>query len=142
MFFSGLDEQVLCQFRNVGIAFAQWRQFEWHHGEAIKKILTKTAIFNHGGQVAMSCRNNADVDVVRAGGSEPLDFSLLNQAQQLHLRLKRKLADFVKEERATVSQLNFAGLIGNRASKGSAHVSKELGLNQVFGNGAAIDCDK
>ncbi len=67
---------------------------------------------------------------------------LLQDAQQFGLHGEGQFADFVKKERAAIGQLKTAGLVLECACECAAGVAKELALEQVFGNGTAVDFDK
>ena len=77
-----------------------------------------------------------------AGVADPDDDPLLERAQQLHLQRERHLADLVEEQRAAVGRLELALLVGDRAGEGALHVAEQLALEQVLGDGAAVDGDE
>jgi hypothetical protein len=64
---------------------------------------------------------------------------LLDGAQQLGLHGQRQVADFIEEQGAAVCGLEeaFAVLLG--AGEGPLAVAKELGFQQLLGDGAAVD---
>ena len=69
--------------------------------------------------------------------------ALLQYAQKASLEVERHVADFIKEKRAAVRLLNFAGCAFlASAGKGAALVTKKLGLNQGFRNRGAVQCDE
>ena len=51
-------------------------------------------------EVAIRRRDDARVDRNRLGRADGNDFAVLQRAKQLDLRRRRRLADFVEEERA------------------------------------------
>ena len=60
----------------------------------------------------MRRRYDPDIDFRGADDSELLDFSLLDEAQQLDLKLQGELADFIQEERASIGQFDPSALVG------------------------------
>src|SRR5690606_14608997 len=81
-----------------------------------------------------------DLHVARV--AEPPDALLLQDAEQLHLQRQRQLADLVEEERAAVRLLEQARLVARRVGERAAPVPEELALEQVLGDGAAVDRDE
>ena len=84
----------------------QRRSLNFHHVDAVIKVLAEFALGDHFTQVAVGCEYEA-----RAHGDKPIaaqaaELSLLQHAQQFHLHAGAELADFVKEERAVSSLLD------------------------------------
>ena len=63
-------------------------------------------------QVAVGGRDDAHVDGDLALAADPLERPVLEHAQQTHLRVERKLADLVEEERPAVGALEPALPVG------------------------------
>ena len=79
---------------------------------------------------------------VHGDGGRPahrLDLLLLQDAQHLGLRLQGHVADLVEEQRAAVRELELPLLGRERAREGAARVAEELALDQLLGNGRAVD---
>src|SRR5580700_3308432 len=58
--------------------------------------------------------------------AEPLEFLLLQDAQQLRLELQRYVANLVKKQRAFVGELEAPCFLGDGACKGSFFVAEQL----------------
>ena len=86
--------------------------------------------------------DDADVDLLGLAVADAEDDALLQRAQQLHLQVERQLADLVEEERAAVGRLELAGPRRDGAGEGALHVPEELTLDEVLGDGAAVDDDE
>ena len=67
---------------------------------------------------------------------------LLQHAQQLGLRARRQVGDFIQKQRPAVGLLDQAGAVGDRPGEGALGMAKELGLEQVIGQRRAIDIAK
>ena len=65
--------------------------------------------------------------------------AFLQHAQQLDLQRRRHLADLVEKHRAGVRGLKHALRIGDRAGERALDVAEQLGLEQRFGQRAAVD---
>ncbi len=68
--------------------------------------------------------------------------ALLQHAQQLHLRGRRHLADFVEKERAAIGQLEAALAPIGGARERALLVPEDLALEQRLGNRRAVDRDE
>ena len=64
---------------------------------------------------------------------------MLQHAQQLDLRRRRRLADFVEEERSAGGRGEEALLVLDRAGERSLHVAEQFALEQALGKRAAVD---
>src|SRR5690242_6227594 len=87
----------------------------------------------------MRCSDDPHIDFDRRVLPELCQLAFLQNTQELYLCLKRQFPHFVQEKRAAIREFDAAGLSGHRAGEGSACVAEELRLDQVPGNGAAVD---
>ena len=78
----------------------------------------------------------------RALGADGIDLAVLQGAEQLHLHVERQLADLVEEERAAVGLDELAGPLLGGAGEGALLVAEQDALDEVLGDGAAIDGDE
>src|SRR5436190_1864771 len=65
-------------------------------------------------------------------------FSFLQEAQQLGLEAQTHVGDLVQKDRPAVGVLKDALLVRDGVSEGSLLVAEELGLQEAFGQGAAV----
>ena len=72
----------------------------------------------------------------------PLQLAGLERAEQLGLRLGAQVADLVEEQRAGVRQLEPSQPALGGAGERAALVPEHLGLDQVAGDGGAVDGDE
>ena len=79
-------------------------------------------------------------------GADGVEALLVEGAQDFGLGLQAHVADFVEEERAAVGALEGAALFGGRrlgpAGAGAVAVAEEFGLDEVFGDGGAVELDE
>ena len=68
--------------------------------------------------------------------------TLLQHPQNLNLHVQRHIPDFVQEQGASFGQLKTPYPGGNGAGKGSFLMPEQLALQQLCGNGAAVDRHK
>ena len=77
----------------------------------------------------------------RAVSTDPLELTLLEHAQQLHLKRHRHVSDFVEKYRAAVGLFEPANTGLYRTSESAFHVTEQLRFQQVLRNRTAIDAD-
>ncbi len=77
-----------------------------------------------------------------AAGAHALDLPALQGAQQLGLQVQRQLADLVEEEGAAVGLLEGALARVGGAGEGALLVAEELALDELLGDGGAVDGDE
>ena len=92
------------------------RHADRKHVEPVQKIRPELAGGGHLLEIAVGCRDEADVNPAGLRRSQPLELPLLEHAQQLGLQLQWQIADFVEEERALVGDLeaSVAGIHARR----------------------------
>ncbi len=110
--------------------------------EAVVEVLAEFAAFDGVGQVPVGGGDDADVGLDRLVLAEAVELALLEDAEELALGGQGHLPDLVEEEGAAVSQLEFADPLGHGAGEGAALVAEELALQQVLGDGGAVDGDE
>ena len=115
-----------------------------HHdlGQAIIEIVAETAVGDHRVEILMGGADDPRVDRDRRAAADPLDHPLLQEAQQLDLQRQRNVADLVEEQGAALRQLDLARRGLDRPGEGAALIAEQLGLEQVFGDGGAVDGDE
>ena len=84
-----------------------------------------------GAQVAIGGREQAEVDFVPDVLAEPADDAVLEHAQQLDLRLERRVVDLVEKDRAARGGHQLAVVALHGAGERAARVAEQLGLHQL-----------
>ena len=87
----------------------------------------------------MGGRDQPDVGPDRLVAADPLERLLLQQPQDLGLGRRRHVADLVEEQRAAVALLELADPPAVGAGEGALLVAEQLALQQVLGDGGAVD---
>ena len=90
------------QRQDVFLAIAQRRHVDGHDVQAVVEVFAKQAIGHHRRQVAVGGGDETHVHLDRAGAAETFELVLLQHAQNLGLRARAHVADFVEEQRAAV----------------------------------------
>ncbi len=135
-------EEVIGQQHDVRLPLAQRRREDREDGEPVVQVGPERALLDEVLERPVSGRDQPDVDLDRRGTAEPLDFPLLQHAQQLHLRRRAQLADLVEEERAAIGQLEAPFLGALRAGERPALVAEQLRLDQRLRQRGAADLDE
>src|SRR5271154_1336318 len=89
-------------------------------------------------EIAVCGGNHAHVHTQRVAAPYRLKLVLLQNAEQLHLRLQAKLSDFIQEDCAAVGKLEAADAPLERPRKGPFHMPKQFALYQTSRDGAAV----
>jgi len=92
------------------------------HAQAEVEVLPELAGLDPLLQVGVGRRQHAHVDRTQPVVAEAARRALLEHAQQLHLRLRRHLADLVEQQRAAVAVLELALAVGDGAGERALHV--------------------
>ena len=134
--------EVAREQRDVVSPRAQRGKGERDDREAVVEVLAEGALVDAPGERPVGRGDDADVDgAARARAHAPYR-ARLDGAEELGLQRERHLADLVEEERAAVRLLEDALAVRRRAGERAPHVAEELTLDQVLGDGSAVDGDE
>src|SRR5262245_61340356 len=136
--FTRLLEKMIDEKRYFRFAIPEHGQFDGDAVEPEEEVLAEPAIPGIAAQVAIRRGDDARLKGKRLRRAERPDFPLLDRPQQLHLELRRGIADLVEEERAPLSRDEEPLLVAVCACERAALVAEELALNQVFGQCPAV----
>ena len=103
-------EEVLGEQGNVFAAGAQRRQIDGDDVEAVEEIFAEAAVADFLAQVDVGGGEDADVDLNLLNAAEVHEAAVLQDAQDLGLRVHAHGGDFVEEERAAVGDFEEAFL--------------------------------
>src|SRR5262249_25366771 len=123
---------------NVGAPLTQRRQNNRQNVETIVEIGPEPALLHSFFKVAIAGRDDAHVDFYRATAAEWLKLVFLEDPQQLHLRVRGKFADFIKEQRSTVGEFKPANSTFQCPGECAFHVAKQFALHQSGWNCTTI----
>src|SRR5512132_33628 len=135
-------EEALDERLDIVLALAERGRMHLDHREAIIEIFPEGALRGLGPEVTVRRRDDPRVERLPLARAEPADLPRLDGAQQLRLQIERELAELVDEERAAARELEQAGASRRRAGERAADVAEELALDEVGGDGPAVDDDE
>ena len=115
-----------------------------HDAEPVVEVLAELALARawpaRSRLVAATTRTSTSG---RSSTPDALDLAALERAQQLGLQVQRQLADLVEEERAAVRLLEGAPCARrDRAGERALLVAEQLALDELLGDGRAVDRDE
>jgi hypothetical protein len=134
--------EVVRQQRAVADPLAQRRNGQHDFAQPVQQILAEAPLGHHHSQILVRGADDARVDGNLGAPADPFDHPLLDEAQQLGLQGHRHVADLVEEEGAAVGHFNLAQSLLAGAGEGALLVAEQLALEQVLGNGRAVDGDE
>src|SRR5215213_8731109 len=132
-------EETIGQLRDVGHMVTKRGHVEDVNVETVVKILTEGPGRHLGLEVPIGGGNHPGFYCNWASRAQPDHLAVLQRAEELCLSRKRKLPDLVKEQGAPAGSLE-GSLSGDRGTgERAALVTEQLTLDQIFGQGRAVD---
>ena len=110
-----------------------------HDVDSVVEILAEPRGLHLLVEVLVGGRDHPDVDGLGLVLPYARDGAFLQGAQQLHLQRGRHLADLVEEQGAAVRRLEPSWPRCDRAGERPLGVAEQLALEQVLGDGPAVD---
>src|SRR5581483_3541342 len=101
-----------------------------HDVEPIKKILAKLTRGYRLFERLIGRRDNSHIDLDGLIAAHPLEGAGLEHAQDLGLRCRGHVPNFVQEQRAAIALLELTDPLQGRPRKGAALTAKELAFEQ------------
>jgi hypothetical protein len=140
---AGIDaNKVPYQLWYIFRSLAERRHHERKYIETVIEIASELPAFHHLRQIAMCGCYQPNVNLMRVGAAEAFKLSLLENPQQLGLQGERKIADFIKEERPSVSRLEPSEPLRESTSEGSLFMAKEFAFQKICRDRSAIQLYK
>src|SRR5262249_36648936 len=124
------------------LPFTQRGNVDREHVESIEEIASKRAGVDTRLQVAIRGRDHADIGVNGLRSTDALELALLEHPQQSDLRLRRQLANLIKEERAAFRKLETTEAPLERSREGALFVTEQLRADQCLRDGGTIHADE
>src|ERR1700761_3007104 len=100
-----LLNEVIRQWQNIVLAFAQRRQQDGKDIQSKVEIGAKFPLLHHAPQVLVSRRDDPHINLNRAAAAQALALLLLQSAQELGLQLQGQVPDFIQKYCPAVGRL-------------------------------------
>jgi hypothetical protein len=140
-----LEEELAGEDGDVFFAVAERRDEERDDVEAIEEVFAEVAAGDLFFKVLVGGGDDTGVYVDGRGGADGVEALFVEGAEDFGLRFEAHVADFVEEEGSAVGALEgaafFCGLVGT-AGSGAVAVAEELGFDEVFRDGGAVELDE
>ena len=124
---------------NVALPVAQGWHRDRDHIQPIKQVFAELAVLDGGFQITMGGGDDPDVDLHRFGAAHPVYFPFRQYPQKFHLQGRRHVTNLIQKHGAAVGHLQAANAGVDRAGESAFLVAEQLRLQQLAGNGAAVD---
>ena len=132
-------QEVVDQQRNVVPAVSEGRDLDRDHVESVVEILPEAALPDRLLQVLVGSGQHPDIDRNGLRRADGLKGPVLQHPEQLHLEVGAHVPDLVQEDGSAVGHGEAAFAVSDGIGECALHVTEELGLQQFFGDCAAID---
>ena len=133
------------QMVNDGVkvdAITEFGQLHFESIEPVEQVRAEAPFGNGLVEGGVGSRDQEDIDFGSGAANGPHG-PVVEQAQKYGLQRHWHVADLVEEERAAVSLLDEPdGAAAPRAGECAVGITEELGLDQAFAKGGAIDGDE
>src|SRR5271154_4398749 len=124
-------DEVVHEWRNIFVAFAQRRQLNGKHVQTVEQILAEGSLGGRSKKIAVSCSDHTHVDLDQIRTAEPFELMFLEDTQQLRLQIRRHVADLVQEDCSAVRELETADAAIDRAGEGSLLMTEQLAFDKT-----------
>ena len=132
-------DEIVRQDRDIPVALAQSGQLDSGDVQAIEQICAETVLGNSGFQRQICSRDNARAQGALFGPAKPAEPPILEDPEQLGLKLQRQLSDFVEKNGPGTSYLEQTALEIPRVGESAGLVPEQLALEEGLRNRGAVD---
>ena len=132
-------QEMICQERDVVPPFPQGRNENLDRIDAVKQVLTETAVLYGGMEVGIGCADQPDIDGSLFGRSQAVYLLLFDHRKQFGLEHKRQVSDLVQKERAAGCDLKTSRLAFICIRKSSFFVAEQFAFKQVVRDASQVD---
>src|SRR6266850_2439411 len=133
-----LLNEVFHELGDIRFPLAQRCQVNRKSVQPIIQIFAEFTVPNHLLQVLVRRSNDANIDSSGTRAANGLKFTLLENAEQLGLKLQWHVSNFIEEQSATIRQREPADMRIDSARKGSAFVPEEFTFEEACGHRRAV----
>src|SRR6516164_1391527 len=115
----------MCNQRGYVLAtFAQRREQNRKHVEAVVQVTAKFIARDHLSKIMMGRRHQTDINAMRTSTAQTLKLLLLQDAQQLRLQCRRQISNFIQEKGPCMCHFEAPNLLCDSPGKGAFLVAK------------------
>ena len=133
-----LPDEMAGQGHDVLRPVAQRRNVDLHHVEPIEQILAKQPRGDLRLEVAVGRGKDAGVRAKVPVRADPRERAVVNHPQELGLKRRRQLRDFIEKDRPAVRLLEPADALLEGPGERSLFMAEKLALQEVLRNRGAV----
>jgi len=138
----GLCHEIPGQQRNILAPRTQRRYRDRKHVDPVIQVIPERALRHHAGEITVGRGDDTDIDGQGTAATDPLEGLLLQDTQQLGLRLRGQFADLVEENGAAVREFEATLALHGGAGEGALFMTKQLALDQVLRQRGTVHADE
>src|SRR5581483_12210333 len=117
---------------------AEGRQRNREHAQAVVEIEAEAAFVHRFAEIPVGRRDHADVDRARPVAADRAHLLVLQDAEELRLDARARLAHLVEEDRPARCLLEETATLPVGAGERAPDVAEELALEHPFGKRGAV----
>jgi len=134
-------EKMFAQQGNIAEPFAQRGKLYRDDVDTVVKIFSKASGTGHLLKIFVGSADQTKVDLAERTATESLDHVILQYAEEFGLKGQSKGCDLIKEKSAAISQFYLARPGVGGSCKSTALATEELGLDEILGQGGAVQAN-
>src|SRR5215813_4402100 len=124
---------------NIFHPFSQWRYYYLDRADSIVEILAQVTFANSVRGMAVRCANKPEIGFLSLFAAQAVINALLQNPQELRLKLDWHLGDFVQKQTSAVGPADQAGLIHSCPGESALNVPEQLRLDELLWKRRAVD---
>src|SRR3954470_4159298 len=133
---------MLDQVGDVAGPLTQRGQRNRNDVEPEVEILPERTLRDRLREILVRGSEDAHVDLDLLAPANALDFSRFDRAQQLRLRFRTEVADFIEKKRSCVRELESPDASIGGSREGTLLVSEHLALDEILRDRCAVHADE
>src|SRR4029453_6741773 len=121
---------MLSQQGNILAAIAEWRQPDVNHIQTVKQVFAQLTFANSIVCILIGSRKDANVNQDFFATAKPSHAALLENSEQLGLKHRGHLSDFVEQQRSTTRQLEASLAAGDCSRESAPLMAEQFGFHE------------
>ena len=132
-------DKIIDKKRDVFLALPERRDRDGENIEPVEQVFPESALPDLFLQIPVGGRNDPHIDLDGFGAAQPLKLAVLDDPEQLGLKIHRHLADLVEKQGAVVGKFEAPHLPGIGAGERPLFPAEELTFDEVSRQRRAVD---
>src|SRR5262245_58143576 len=137
-----LLEKVVSEQLQVFCALAQRRDVDRDRRDSVEQVFAHHAFLDRFSRLAVGGADQAEIGFEGFGRTDGAKLPLLQHAQQFRLQFHGHFADLVEHQASALRLGDQPLAVLDRAGERAFNVAEQLGFDQLFRQGGAVDLDE